>query len=288
MPEETNATNPEAPPPAPPPLRAAFLVWPGKSHGQTWMFLWLGVAFLIGSLLPWHGANDVEYVLSTPYRLAEAVERDGVVIPEQTTRTLSAVHYRMAIENSKVNPNLYPRPGNIIAVRDPGMSFGAVLLLLASIAMVVVGVTNVWSRRLAMTPTLVTWFLAMAVIYASSGGSYDRHYAEPEMVSGFKQIGSTFQVIFGNIGDVFSGKDNVEVAETLNRFGLGYYVTMGAELFLVVFIGFSIVTGLMAAGKDDARGGGGGGGSGPARRSRTGGGFPAPKKVQSESEDSDD
>ena len=280
MSEETNG-NPDAP--ARPPLRAVFMVWPGQSHGQTWMFLWLGVAYLIGGLLPWHGANDVELMLAQPYEVtAETQDGDGKTVPAVMSTSLSAVHYRMAVENNKESPSRFPNPPSaVIGVREPGMGFGAFLVLLSAVTMCVAGVVSVWNRRLALTPVLCTWFVGLAVLYFSSGYRYSpqasggERFTDPETISnGFAAMGAVFGAVFGNFGDLVQGNITAEVKNTFDAFGMGFYVTMCAQIFLVGFIVFSIVSGA-ASSKKDAPAAGAGGGSSSRRPRPGGGGFPA-------------
>jgi len=270
MSDETTSNTPAAP--APPPLRASFLVWPGKVHGQTWMFLWLGVAYLIGALLPWHGANDVEYVLETPIQ----TQAPSLTEPARHAAVITAANYKRAVElHYNFDKDV---PPTIAGVQDPGMGLGKILILLCSIAMVIAGVVNVWNRKLGLTPTLMTWFIALAVLYFSKGSGFvacsKEAYTPGFEVNGFNQVGDTLGAIFGNFGMVLEGKVSAEMQQVFDRFGMGFYVTMLAELFLVGFIVFSIASGSKKsdAGATPSKSGG------AARRPRPGtggGGFPA-------------
>ncbi|NRA97428.1 MAG: hypothetical protein HRU14_14600, partial [Planctomycetes bacterium] len=248
MSDETTSNAPGGEAPAPPPLRATFLVWPGKVHGQTWMFLWLGVAYLIGALLPWHGANDVEYVLATPIQ----TQSKSIKRPELRSAVIKVADYKRKVE-LQYNGSGTPPPA-IVAVREPGKSFGTVLILLCAIAMVVAGVVNVWNRKLVLTPTLMTWFVALAVLYFSKGTGFveislagaTRHFE----VSGFSQIGDTLGAIFGNFATVIEGKATPEMHAVFDRFGMGFYLTMLAEVFLIAFILFTLVSGAVGKKSD--------------------------------------
>ena len=263
MSDETTNNGPEGDAPAPPPLRAVFMVWPGQVHGQTWMFLWLGVAYLIGSLLPWYGENSAEYVLEKPYQ----IQGPGENTPAKMTNVLSRVHYEMARDNH-LNHN-EADPGPIVDVRAPAKPFGQTIILLCAIAMVISGVMNIWNRRLTMTPTLCTWFIALAVLYFTTGSSYavgeTGYFREPNVVKGFTQMGDTLGAVFGNFALVIEGKTNAEMREVFSRFGMGYYMTMLSELFLLLFIALSIVGGMAKGKKDD---GAPAASSGPASRRR--------------------
>lgn len=291
MSDETTNNGPEGEAPAPPPLRAVFMVWPGQVHGQTWMFLWLGVTYLLGSLLPWHGANDVQYVLAKPYQ----IQAEGENSPARYTSQMSAVHYKMAQDQVAAGVNGVQDPGPVMAVRDPAKPFGQTLILLCAIAMVVSAVLNIWNRRLTMTPTLCTWFIALAVLYFTTGSDYV--HADTEgghvpvgwaiqngSVKGFSQMGDTLGAVFGNFATVIDGKANEEMMAVFNRFGMGYYLTMLAELFLIVFIAFSIVSGMMASKKGGAPAPSGGP---AARRSRPGGGM-GPRNADADAPKGDD
>lgn len=284
MSDETTSNAPAGEAPAPPPLRATFLVWPGKVHGQTWMFLWLGVAYLIGALLPWHGANDVEYVLQTPVE----TQSKSLTDPSRHSAVMTSADYRRAVERHFNFDD--PAPPAIASVREPGMAFGTFLILLCSIAMVVAGILNIWNRKLSLTPTLMTWFIALAVLYFCKGSAFVEcskdGYTPGYEVHGFSQMGDTLGAIFGNFGSVLEGKVTADMREVFDRFGMGFYVTMLAELFLVLFIAFSIVTGAMGK-KNDAGGSAGKPAGAAARRPRPGGGagFAAKKDDDKEGDD---
>jgi hypothetical protein len=222
--------------PAAPPLRAVFLVWPGAKHGQTWMFLWLGVAYLIGALLPWHGPNDVEYVLEQPYP----------VTSDDPRTSLTRVHYEQLALAHDLNPTDYPALPPVATIREPGLGFGTFLILLGAISMVVAGICSIWNRRLSLTPTLCTWFLALAVLYFSKGhwsGEAGERLSAPDQVGGFAQMGATLGAVFGNFEKVIQGEVTKEMARVFDRFGLGFYVTMLAQICLIVFILYSIFLG---------------------------------------------
>ena len=277
MSDETTDNGPEGEVPAGPPLRAVFMVWPGQVHGQTWMFLWLGVTYLLGSLLPWHGPNDVEYVLEKPFEIeAAGSDADGAPIPAKTTNVLSAVHYEMARDNAANHDAA--DPGAIAAVRDPTKPFGQTIILLCAIAMVVVGATNIWNRRLSMTATLCTWFIALAVLYFTTGSQYavaegGGYFREPNIIKGFTQIGDTMGAVFGNFTTVIDGRTNDSMRDVFSCFGMGFYMTMLAQLFLIVFIVFSIVSGMMTAKPGDPAASSGGSAARRARPGSSGAGF---------------
>ena len=122
------------------------------------------------------------------------------------------------------------------------------------------------------------WFIALAVLYFSKGSGFvacsKEAYTPGFEVNGFNQVGDTLGAIFGNFGMVLEGKVSAEMQQVFDRFGMGFYVTMLAELFLVGFIVFSIASGSKKsdAGATPSKSGG------AARRPRPGtggGGFPA-------------
>jgi hypothetical protein len=214
-PTETAQAAPSAPAAGPPPLRAAMLVWPGTAHAQTWLFLWAGVAFVIGALLPWHGADSDTYVL-----------QDG-------TRVEAARH-RAGGGSGQVA---------VAAVTPKRMNIGAFLVLITGITMTIAGARSIWTRRLLMSPILTAWFTALMVVHFYRCPRVEAGNLDPVPVSGWAQLGESVQSILGSFGDIFSGVVPVEVSETVGRAGLGFYVTMLTTIFLFAFVLVSMFTG---------------------------------------------
>lgn len=223
--------NREGDAPERPPLRAAFLVWPGKVHSQTWMLFWVGVLYLIGALLPWAGQNARELL----------VQSDAGV------STMRVVQYQNQLKSHGIAPASVPHPGSVVAVYDAGMSFIQVLLLVCSLSMVVMGAISIWNRRLALTPTLCTWFLALAALYFFKGWPTPPYPVKPEQFepvsNGFSHFGSTIGAIFGDFGNFFSGRAGLEIQAAFDGAGLGFYVTMLAQIGLTLIIVLSFFSG---------------------------------------------
>ncbi len=252
MSDVTSSATPEGEAPAPPPLRATFLVWPGRVHGQTWMLLWVAVAFLIGSFLPWHGPNDVEYVLASPFVTQQATSEH----PAQSTNVLTAVQYRIAARNSMridAEAQGYGHPGAIIDVREPGMGLSAVIVAIFAIAAVTLSLIGIWNRRVAVMPVMGAWLVALVMLYFSKGSDDPGPgYLGPESVKGFAQMGAVMGAVFGNFGSVWQGNVTPEMMRVFDRFGNGFYVVMLAELFMTAFLVISMVMGAMSGKPDDA------------------------------------
>jgi len=220
--------NRESEAPSAPPLRAAFLVWPGHVHSQTWQIFWVGILYLLGALLPWTGANGTRYLVGG---------MNGV-------RWVSSVHYsnELAIHNLDSN---YAHPGGILSVSDPGMGFGQVLLLLCAIAMVVTGAISIWNRRLALTPTLCTWFVALATLYFYKGWPTPAAPVQPlsGTSNGFTHFGNTVGAIFGEFGKFVGGTITPNMERVFDGAGVGFYVTMVAQIGLTLIVVLSLVMG---------------------------------------------
>jgi hypothetical protein len=204
-------------------------VWPGKVHSQTWQIFWIGVLYLIGALLPWGGSNSTQFLVSS----------------ETGARTISAVVYQNEVAAHAMNSSRYAHPGEVVSSTPPSMGFGQVLLLLCSLAMVTMGAISIWNRRLAMTPTLATWFVALAALYFYKGWpTPDRVLDEVKPIgNGFGQFGNTLGAIFSNFGKFIRGESVTEVNAMFNGAGLGFYVTMVAQIMLTLIIILSLVTG---------------------------------------------
>lgn len=220
--------NRESEAPSAPPLRAAFLVWPGKVHSQTWQIFWVGILYLLGALLPWTGVNGTRYLLTS----------------ENAPRWVAAVQYNNELGVHNLNSN-YPHPGQVIAVSEPGMGFGQVLLLLCAIAMVVTGAISIWNRRLALTPTLCTWFVALATLYFYKGWPTPTALMQDlkGTSNGFSQFGNAVGAIFGEFGSFLQGSITPSMQRVFDGAGLGFYVTMVAQIALTLIVVLSLVMG---------------------------------------------
>lgn len=224
----------ENPAGGPPPLRAAFLVWPGKVHAQNWMFLWFGVAYLIGALLPWSGRLEADYLL-----------KDGTI--EQ------AANYHRLVGNRVADPSR-PAPEQVIHVYPEGVGIAQVLMLLLAIGLVITGISNIWNRKLTLWPTLLAWLVAFVLLYFSVALKVDPNLIDVVRHMGMRHIGETFGALFSNLGGLFNGKSTPEMDAILGRVGVGWYVTMITEIFVILFIVGSVVMGIVTAkGKDEGK-----------------------------------
>ncbi len=207
---------------APPPLRAAFLVWPGKSHSQTWLFLWAGVAYVIGALLPWQGHGADTYVLSNGTSLEAA--RYEFLYPAGLT------------DASKALPP-------IVAVHPKRMNLGVAVLLLSAICMVVAGLRSVWNRRLIMAPVLCTWFIALILVHFYGCPNPDPGFQDVLRVRGWSQLTDAVGESFASFGDLFGGAVPTGLTKTVGRAGVGFYLTAFTTIFLLLFVIGSLFAG---------------------------------------------
>lgn len=243
------------------PLTPSFIVWPGKAHGQTWMLLWISVAYFVGAILPWEGAGQVTVVLDAPAQFAK----------EAPTTVMSMAQYEFVSESANRRGETAP---NIVQIMDDrGMSLGRFLILLGGIAMIISSLCNIWTRRLNVTPTLLTWFEGLVILYfftstkvVTEGG------LAFETVGGFAGIGTMFSAGLGSIGEIFGGGGDVSAAtlKELSTFGLGFYVTALAQIGTILLILAGIFFSGKKSGGDEAPKGGGKGGAKSGGASRPG------------------
>ena len=214
-----------------PPLRAVFLVWPGRVHSQNWLFLWFGVMYLVASLLPWKGPMDAEYLLADGSRM-------------------TAASWHLKVENRVYDP-ARPMPAAVVEVDEPGFNLGRVLILLCSLGMIVTGLSNIWNRKLTLWPTLLTWLEAFVILYFSFGWIVNGQVEALTSVNGLRQLGDTAGAIFGNFGEIFGGTISAEVNAVPDRFGIGFYLCLLTEILVIVFILGSIVMGVVTSKGED-------------------------------------
>ena len=215
-------------PSIPPPATPSFLVWPGKAHSQTWMLLWFGIMFIIGALLPWGGATDATYTLATP---AGDIQQ------------MTGANYEWAKRSHSINDVSHPDPGAVIAVEQPGMTFAQVLMLVCAIAMVVTLCVSIWNRRLILTPTLVTWFIGLACLYFWKVELGPVENAQGEQYQGFGYFFSSLGALFSDFGGLLGGEVPSEATRMFRGAGLGFFVTMLAELGVTLMIVLSFFGG---------------------------------------------
>jgi hypothetical protein len=225
--EESAPKGPEAP--ATGPLTPVFLVWPGRNFSQTWVLFWLGIAYVISALLPWHGDGATRCILADGRDTTLAVHRHETMLHEH-------------------NEAVYPQPADIVSTEAPGMGFGALVVLIFGLGMALSGTVNIWNRRLVLWPTTLCWVMAFLALYFTRAAIPAKGLENAQHVGLFDQLGE----LASRLGDLFKDRSSVEYVELsgiAGRFGLGYYLGAMVEAALVVFIIGSLIVGIMHAKK---------------------------------------
>ena len=213
-------------------LTPVFLVWPRKTFAQTWLFMWIGVCLIIASLLPWHGGHDVMLV-----------NKDGSSITKgQYRQTLLIAEARGEI----------PVIREFIAIENPGMGIGAIVVLLCGIALVLNGMKNIWTRRLVFWPITLVLFTVLVVLWFTSGVSPVTGVLEMDEASAFSQIPDLVGEIGGAFADTNTDAGRTERADfyrVFDRFGSGLYFSLLTWAFLIVVIAGSLIIAMITSGK---------------------------------------
>ena len=231
------------------PLTPVFITWPRKTFAQTWVFLWIGVAMLIASLLPWHGAGDVRLV-----------EKDG---------TIRLSRYEVTQERLVAKRRELEAPQReFIGLESPGMRLSAIVVLLCALGLIINGIKNIWTRRFVFWPvTLVVFTVLVALWWTSSRFPADG-FVNMEEIKAFPQVGDLLSNIGGWLADVDTQEGKAKHAAFVSvyeRFGAGFYLAMASWIFLVAVIASSVVSALITSGKKEKSSTGGGKGR-PGRR----------------------
>jgi len=240
------ASTPQQEESAPPmgPLTPVFLVWPRKTFTQTWIFLWVGVALLIGALLPWHGEWDERLIEQTGQMMTRG-ELQQEIYYHEAAQTEMPTHVFVGLD-------------------EPEMQLGALVVLLCALGLVLNGIKNIWTRGLVFWPITLSLFLVLVVLYYSSGASPQAGYQDMETAGAFATCGQLLDHAGGLFKDAGS-PERMEFYRIFDRFGPGLYLTMAAWCFLVLVIVGSLVIAIVTSGKKDQ---GGAAGKGPARGRR--------------------
>lgn len=243
----------ETPPPAPAPLTPTVLVWPGRTFAQTWIFMWVGVAFVIGALLPWHGPD--ERVLT--------FDRGAGSSPRFESLTRKQLEHRAVLREAGADVEaalLDP-----VEVKEPeGVWPGALVVLFMGLGLALTGLTNIWMRKLTFWPVVMAVFVVLTVLY----------FTTTEVLTGSTRLEevnafSNGVAVMGSVIDWIGADPRAEAAAELeavsSRFGLGLYLSLVAWVAMVAVILGSMVLAALTARKDQQPAS-----ASPARRGRSG------------------